>query len=114
MKKLLGLIKILIVILLLFACEKEEKPTLTIVGKWKCYEMRDLTGTYPRDFTFEFKNSYDAFIVDGINYGTWEKDIKTLYITPYDDYPYTYSILLLTDEELELKKDVTYYFHRMW
>jgi len=113
MKKLIFLLPIV-----LFSCEKEEKPELTILGKWNCYEIEQNGNTYPRDFTFEFKRSYDSFFIDGRYYGTWTKDLTTLYISPQDDYPFTYAIISLTDKSLVLRREfpeitVTYYFHRM-
>ena len=106
--------KLLLILLVIFlSCEKEEpEPEISLVGKWKCYEIYN-DGTYPRDFTFEFKDTYEAFFVDGTNYGKWVKDGNALYIYPHSGGSMSYRIVRLTETGLTLKRDITYYFIRL-
>ena len=109
MKKLL-----LIILVLFFACEKENTiKDNSIIGEWKCYEAENMNGTFPRYFIYEFRAIYNSFWDDGVNIGTWARDLNKLTIYPYQDEIYSFDILELTESELILKRQTIYYFVRL-
>ena len=108
MKKLLGLI----VILLLFACEKEEviEPYYPIAGEWKVWgEMNyefitliqgDPDSWQPHSFVWEFKEDYTLFQDDTL-FGSWRRNDRILEI--YSSDCYKYEMFWLSESDLILK-----------